>query len=259
MATQFFSNRFRAIAAACLAGWFCAPAHADVVISATRVVYPAAEREVTVKLNNDEKIQPRLVQVWIDDGDVEKTPDQVQVPFQLTPPIFRLDAGKSQALRIAYTHENFQGKSLPTDKESLFWLNALSAPPKPAKAEGQNVLQFAIRSRIKLFFRPDGLVGQAEQAPSQLTWKVVSQGAEQAVEVHNPSAYHVSFSRIALSMDGKEIPSESPPMLAPASTARYVFKGMNHPPPAAAVVHFSIIDDFGSGRDYTARLAPSGI
>lgn len=258
MDARLFSSLLRVAAVACLAGWVCAPAHADVVINTTRVIYPAKQNEVTIQLNNDEKAQPRLVQVWIDDGHVDKTPEQVQVPFQMNPPIFRLDAGKSQALRIVYTRQDYQAKPLPPDKESLFWLNVLSVPPKPANAEGTNILQFAVRSRIKFFFRPDGLAGQPEQAPSQLSWKSISEGAEQALEVHNPSGYHISFSKIALVVDGKEFPSDAPPMLAPGSTARYVLKGLSHPPPTTASVHFSAVDDFGSVQGYTAKLVSPG-
>lgn len=258
MAARPFANLLRGVATVCFASWLCAPARADVVINTTRAIYAARQSEVTVQLNNDEKAQPRLVQVWIDDGHVDKSPAQMQVPFQLTPPIFRLDAGKSQTLRIMYTHENYEGKPLPTDKESLFWLNVLSVPPKPADAEGRNVLQFAIRTRIKFFFRPDGLAGQPEQALSQLTWKLVSEGSKQALEVHNPSAYHISFSRVALIVDGKETLSESPPMLAPGSTERYPLKGLSNPPPATATVRFSSVDDFGSAQNHTAKLAAPG-
>lgn len=258
MAARLFPSLLRVAVTFCLSGLVCVPVRADVVINTTRVIYPMKQNEVTIQLNNDEKAQPRLTQVWIDDGHVDKTPDQMRVPFQLTPPITRLDAGKSQALRIVYTHEDDQRKPLPTDKESLFWLNVLSVPPKQANADGKNVLQFAIRSRIKFFFRPDGLAGQPEQAPSQLAWKLVSEGSEQALEVHNPSGYHISFSNIALAVDGKEFPSDAPPMLAPGSTARYVLKGLSHPPVATASVHFSAVDDFGTVQHHTAKLASPG-
>jgi P pilus assembly chaperone PapD len=227
---------------------------ADVTLNTTRVIYSATAREVTVQLTNDEKKDPRLVQAWIDDGQLDKTPDQVQVPFQLTPPMFRLDAGKGQALRIVYTRDTYKGQPLPKDKESLFWLNVLSVPPKPANAEGKNLLQFAIRTRIKFFFRPEGLTGEPEKVPAQLTWKLVTQGNEQALEVHNPSGYHVSFSNVALVVDGKEVKSETPPMLDPDSTGHYVLKGLTSPPPTGSEVRFSIVDDYGTANAYTAKL-----
>jgi len=39
------------------------------MLSGTRVVYPAQQREVSIKLTNDDAQFPRLVQAWIDTGD----------------------------------------------------------------------------------------------------------------------------------------------------------------------------------------------
>ncbi|MFK2853983.1 fimbria/pilus periplasmic chaperone [Dyella humi] len=249
-----FSSFSRLFAATCLAALFSVSAQADIVINATRVIYPAKDREITIQLTNDEKTEPRLVRAWIDDGDVNKTPDQIDVPFTLTPPMFRLDAGKGQALRIIYTKSDYQGKPLPADKESVFWLNVLAVPPKPANKASENTVQFAFRTRIKLFFRPEGLAGQPDAAPKQLTWKLVSDGATQALEVYNPSAYHISFSKIALVVDGKDFKSEAPPMLAPGSTGRYVLKDFSGKTDATAEVHFSAVDDYGGEQNYTAKL-----
>ena len=58
--------------------------------------------------------------------DVHSTPESVDAPFLITPPLFRMDAQKEQSLRIVYTHDQ-----LPADRESLFWLNVLEVPPKP--------------------------------------------------------------------------------------------------------------------------------
>ena len=230
------------------------PARADVVLSATRVIYPEREREVTVALMNDEKTQPRLVQAWIDDGHVDTPPDQLRVPFQMTPPLFRLDAGKSQILRIVYTHDDQMGKQLPTDKESLFWLNILSVPPAPAGANSQNLLKFAIRTRVKVFFRPDGLKGDVEQAPEKVQWKLVSHDGVQLLEAHNPTAYHISLAVVALVVGGREIKSETPPMLAPGATERYVLKDAGAHVPTGATVRFVAVDDNGSAIDHAARL-----
>jgi P pilus assembly chaperone PapD len=230
------------------------PASADVVLNTTRVVYPAQEHEVTLALTNDEKAQPRLVQAWIDDGRSDVPPDHLRVPFQLTPPVFRIDAGKGQVLRIAYTREDSPKTPLPTDKESLFWLNVLSMPPTPDHANRQSLLQFAIRTRIKLFFRPEGLSGKSEKAPEQLQWKLVSHGAEQALEAYNPSAYHISFASIALVAGDREIHSDTPPILAPGMTARYVLNGLAQPHSGAATVRFKTVDDYGNPIDHTAKL-----
>lgn len=244
----------RQLGFACLIALFSLPTQADVVLNTTRVIYPVQEREVTLALANDEKTQPRLVQAWIDDGRVNVPPDQMRVPFQLSPPVFRLDAGKSQVLRITYSHDDDAGKSPPKDKESLFWLNVLSVPPTPDNAKKQNVLQFAIRTRIKFFLRPEGLAGDPEQAPAQLQWKFASQGAEQVLEAYNPSAYYISLAKVALVLKDQEIQSEAPPMLAPGAIERYVLKGLVQPASGAATVRFTTVNDYGAQVEHTATL-----
>ncbi|WP_164671810.1 fimbria/pilus periplasmic chaperone, partial [Pseudomonas viridiflava] len=100
-------------------------AHAGVVIDGTRHIYPQQRREITLRLTNDDERAPRLVQVWLDQGDPASDPSNSEVPFSLSPPVFRLYPQKSQAVRLVYTEE-----PLPADRESLFWLNALEIPPK---------------------------------------------------------------------------------------------------------------------------------
>lgn len=60
-------------------------AQASLVIEGTRVIYKASAPEVVVKMSNDGSTAS-LMQAWIDDGRAEATPDQMSVPFFLTPP-----------------------------------------------------------------------------------------------------------------------------------------------------------------------------
>ncbi|WP_211454714.1 fimbrial biogenesis chaperone [Collimonas antrihumi] len=129
-----FSKVLGSFCAVCLTGLLSAPAQADIVFSKTRAIYPMQEREITVTLSNENATAPRLMQAWIDDGDINGAPEQIDVPFTLTPPVFRMEAGKSQALRVVYAREDGKGKALPKDKESVFWLNVLAVPPRPHDA-----------------------------------------------------------------------------------------------------------------------------
>ncbi|MDE9471355.1 fimbria/pilus periplasmic chaperone, partial [Xenorhabdus bovienii] len=91
-------------------------------------------------------------------GDAEALPEDINVPFILTPPVNRIDPNKGQSLRIRYIENNH----LPADRESLFWLNALEIPVKIKEEGNRNYLQFAIRTCIKIFFRPSSLKGEPE-------------------------------------------------------------------------------------------------
>src|SRR6185312_1276720 len=101
-------------------------ATAGVVVNGTRVVYPAAKREVTISLRNAGET-PSLVQAWLDAGNPQSKPGEAHVPFVLSPPLFRLDPTKVQSLRLVYTRD-----PLPEDRESVFWLNVLDVPPRGA-------------------------------------------------------------------------------------------------------------------------------
>ncbi|KAI5929298.1 Voltage-dependent T-type calcium channel subunit alpha-1H [Manis javanica] len=96
----------------------------------------------------------------------------------------RIEAGKSQTLRIIYS-----GEALPADKESLFWLNVLDVPPKAEMEGDSNNLQFAFRTRVKLMYRPSNLPGNAQEAPAQLQWSAgVDANNQPVLKARNPSA-----------------------------------------------------------------------
>ncbi|MBP5059146.1 fimbrial biogenesis chaperone [Pseudomonas chlororaphis] len=120
----------------------CSQATAGVVITGTRLVYPAGEREITVKLDNN-GTTPSLVQSWVDSGDVASSPTQSTAPFVLSPPVFRIDPSKGQSMRLM-----FSGAALPQEHESVFWLNVLEIPPKGQANADTNTLQMAFRLRI---------------------------------------------------------------------------------------------------------------
>jgi len=241
-----------AIGAGLLALCLGAPqAQANVLIGGTRVVFPAKDGEVTVRLTNNND-HPVLVESWIDRGDVHSTPDSVQVPFLITPPLFRMEANKEQSLRIVFTNE-----PLPADRESLFWLNVLEVPPKPTgpQAEGQNLLQLALRSRLKLFYRPANLPGDPMKAPAALTWKVVADGKGFALKVHNPTPYHVTLTDVQVNADGKNVAAEIG-MADPMADLTLPLHDGAPKPAAGSVVTFSAINDYGAGDQFKSTVSP---
>lgn len=223
---------------------------AGVVISGTRQIYPEQRREITIQLSNDDQQAPRLVQAWVDAGDQHQARELSDVPFSLSPPVFRLDAGKGQAMRLAYNKE-----PLPRDRESLFWLNVLEVPARvdefdPSTEESErNHLQFAFRIRTKVFFRPTGLPGKADEAPTQLRFSLQRNAKGVVLQVQNPSAYHVTFNEIAVSMGAQPgarvLPVEAG-MVVPHGTLSLPIREAVAVIPAGAEVHFKYINDYGA-------------
>ncbi|MBP0592717.1 fimbria/pilus periplasmic chaperone [Paraburkholderia sp. LEh10] len=237
--------------AAVLAGSIAAGgALASVTIGGTRVIYPLDEREVTVKLTNDSK-NPSLVQVWMDGGDANANPDDSAVPFVITPPIFRMDPKKSQTLRVING-----GEALRQDRETVYWLNVLDIPPKAAARSDVNTLQIAYRTRIKVFARPPDLPGSPDDAPRQIAWKIVSSadGAGQSLALSNPTAFHVSYSKIAVSANGRTFENARGGMVAPYSKEIVPMPAMDRV--HSGRVRYTAISDFGGAIEGDADIVP---
>lgn len=211
---------------------------ANVVINTTRIIYPGEAREVTATIDNPGK-QPALVQTWIDSGDANASPEKIQVPFVLLPPIFRLDPGQQQNLRITFTHS----QALPQDRESIFWLNMLDIPPKP-RGEMKNYLQFSIRSRFKLFYRPTGLKADPAEAAETLKWRLMDGG--KTLQVQNPGPYHVTVTKLTLGGQSQEGKMVSPFGREELSLTKSIS--------APTEVAFSIVDDYGAQRQHRAQV-----
>ncbi|WP_343583440.1 fimbria/pilus periplasmic chaperone [Herbaspirillum sp.] len=226
---------------ACVAVLAMGAAHASVIITGTRVIYPADEKEVTVKLNNDGNV-PALVQAWIDDGDSRIQAQTRAMPFTLLPPMFRLDPAKGQTLRMMYTQD-----PLPADRESVYYLNVLEIPPRPKADDDRNLLQMAFRSRIKIFFRPKGLAGDANDAPAKMTWSVVpgEEGKGYALQADNPTPYHVNVTRAGVEVGGKLYES-APGMVAPFSKRAFALEGLSIQPPAPLRMQYETVNDYGA-------------
>lgn len=216
---------------------YTSASQASVILSTTRVIFNSADKEATVQIRNPDSV-PKLVQSWIDIGDKNALPDLVDAPFQLLPPVFRINQGKGQALRIlALPNE------LPGDRESVFWLNVLEVPPKPDDAEGENYVQFALRNRIKVFYRPSGLQGRASSAGEYLEWRVLGD----SLIVNNPTPYHVSLNAAkALKTNGEKGTDLLVDMVPPFSKQPIKIEGI-----AISTGHkieYSYIDDLGAVR-----------
>lgn len=179
----------------CLAVFFMSAASvAGIQPGSTRVIYPAGKREVTLQMINN-ATTPRLIQAWIDRGDRDTRSDTAPSPFFVTPPISRIEPNKGQTLRIA-----FIGGNVPSDRESVFWLNILELQPKSAgqKAEKSNVVQFSIRTRLKVFYRPEGLPGKPGDAVNHLRWRAEREGKDTWLACENSGVFNVSFQDIQI-------------------------------------------------------------
>lgn len=225
-------------------------ADAGVVISGTRVVFPAEKREVSVRLENTAEI-PSLVQTWIDNGEGKAdAASAAKVPFLIRPPIFRIDGGRSQVLRLVHS-----GEPMPQDRESLYYFNVLDVPANKASASAGAApeIRLIVRTQLKLFYRPKGLTREgALQAPKKLKWSVARNDQGWALQVDNPTAYHVAIAEITAGSNSKVAADVAPPFATTSyrlTQAQYNALGTQ--------VTFSYTNDHGALHEVKAPLTPN--
>ncbi len=225
-------------------------AAAGIVVDGTRVVYPEARREVTIRIRNPGDA-PSLVQAWLDAGDPRAKPGASKVPFVMTPPLFRLDPTKSQSLRLMYTHD-----PLPEDRESLFWLNVLDIPPRaPSNPNRPNQLEFAFRHRMKVFFRPARLRGSAADAPARLKWtQLLKDGKLVGFQASNPTAYHVSLIEISAKLGARPVVARAD-MVDPFASRSFELPAPLPAPSGAVPLEYLFVNDYGGNVTGTASAS----
>ncbi|PXX73155.1 P pilus assembly protein, chaperone PapD [Pseudomonas sp. LAMO17WK12:I10] len=214
-------------------------ANAGISLSSTRVIFEANDKEASVSVRN-QGAQEILLQSWLE---VEEGSEQI-VPFAVTPPLARMDGNGRQLLRIL-----FQGKGVPSDRESVFWLNVQEIPKTSANA---NTLQLAVRQRIKLFYRPAQLVGEAADASSKLKWQMLAEGKNSVLQVENPSPYHVSIAELDVVGSNYASNASSSRMIAPGEMARIEMNPVTDSSPLT--LSFRSINDFGGLDHYRVVL-----
>lgn len=199
-----------------------------VTIGGTRLIYNGGKKEASLNVTNTDT-NPYLIQSWAEtqNGGAEKS------PFIVTPPLFRLEGNQQNLLRIVRT-----GGSLPEDRESLYWLNIKSIPAG-SKKEGANTLQIAVKTRIKLLYRPQGLKGMPEEVTNKLTW---SQSGTR-LTVNNPTPFVMNFQQVKVG--GREIKDIT--YVLPMAQATFTT-----PANVSGPVSWKLISDYGgTGAEHT--------
>ncbi|HCT5820298.1 TPA: molecular chaperone [Citrobacter sedlakii] len=204
--------------------------YATVTVGGTRVLYDGSKKEISFSVRNPDNT-PYLIQAVIDDlqGGLQKP------PFIITPPLYRLNSGKENLMRIVLTG------SLPQNIESMYWLRVKAIPSAPRE---KNTLQIAVETNIKLIYRPEKLKGMdVETESNKLSWHI----SGDKLEVKNPSACFINFNMIEIA--GKKLQDVS--WVSPESITTFNLpEGVK-----AGTLQYSIISDYGAiGKIHSISL-----
>ncbi|MUM52816.1 fimbria/pilus periplasmic chaperone [Klebsiella variicola] len=201
-----------------------------VTVGGTRLIYDGGKKEASLSVTNSDD-NPYLIQSWVE----AQTEGGEKAPFIITPPLFRLEGHQQNVLRIVRS-----GGSLPENRESLYWMNIKSIPAT-TKKEGVNTLQIAVKTRIKLIYRPKGLVEGPESVTEKLTWH--QSGGK--LTVTNPTPFIMNFQQVKVG--GHEIPDVT--YVMPMSQASFTV-----PNDVTGKVSWRLITDYGGiGDEHTTK------
>ncbi len=205
-------------------------AAASVVMNTTRVIYAGDGDGESLQFSNDSG-QPSIVQVWLDSGDPASTPATADAPFIAIPQIFRVEPDAGQTVRL-----NFTGNPPASDRESLYYLNFSQLPAMKDGEQGRSRLVMMFNSRMKVFYRPKGLMPPPTDPAAGLRF----QRNGTRVNVQNPTAYHVVVRRAALLGRGGEYELTEPTVIVPFSTCTWDL------PVVGPALRLELVNDYGA-------------
>ncbi|HAN6624683.1 TPA: molecular chaperone, partial [Escherichia coli] len=158
----------------------------------TRIVFNANDKATSLRIENQSDKLPYLAYSWIENEKGEKS-DALLVAL---PPIQRLEPKATSQVRVVKQASTTQ---LPGDRETLFFYNMREIPPAPDKSSDHAILQVAIQSRIKLFWRPAALRKKAGEKV-ELQLQVSQQGNQ--LTLKNPTAYYLTIAYLGRNEKG---------------------------------------------------------
>ncbi|EFN5058632.1 molecular chaperone [Escherichia coli] len=196
-----------------------------VSFDSTRVVYLEGMNSASIKFNNFTNSR-WLLRAWISEYDSSKK----HTGFVITPPLYKTDTGESIQFKITKTK-----LKLKEDRESVFRINILAIPPK--NSNGNNSVQFAINSRIKLFYRPKSLAPEQDNI-KQSQSLLIEKGVDM-ITVFNPTPYYITMDKVKV--NGKLNTSLSDFMVPPYEKLNIPYKNTK----SAKSISYVTINDVG--------------
>lgn len=194
-----------------------------VALGGTRLIYPIGNNQASMPITNSDEKGTFLIQTWVEDSKEVKTSD-----FVITPPLFAIDPESENTLRIAY----IGSKTLPNDRETVYWLNVKAIPAAKSPIKDSNTLQIAVLNRIKLFMRPKNLPMKSVDAPAQLRFH---RSGSQLI-IKNPTPYYVTL--VQFKAGSQKIPNT---MVSPMEST-----ALTLPDNAQGEITFQTVSDFGA-------------
>lgn len=168
------------------------------MVGATRLVFIESERHLDVNLRATGENNYLVMGTLLSEGAKQTGDMKARVSaVNILPTALIIRGGEKRRLRMSLANK----LSLPRDRESMMYLVVTALPEGEAEV---NALQIAVRTWIKLFYRPASLDGKRI---ASLT--VSAEGGD--VVMRNASAFYVSLSDVRVGAREVTSPGDVPP------------------------------------------------
>lgn len=234
---MMLNTRLSLLSLALVASGLSHNANDAVGLDRTRVIFDGGKEATSVNITNNNTQLPYLAQGWIEDEDGKK----ITTPLIVLPPVQRLEPGKQSQVKVQALPA---AKLLPQDRETVYYFNLREIPPRSDKS---NILQIALQTRIKLFYRPQAIAPSQQDLSNPWQEKLTLTRKGVSYQVNNPTPYYVTLVDARSSKDGKTVPGFEPVMVPPKGT-------LTLGPPAESLgttPYLAYVNDYG-GRPLLA-------
>lgn len=153
--------------------------YASINVDRTRMIFLEDKDSVSMALSNNAE-HPYLAEAWIEDENGDKALND----FVVIPPIQRIEAKGKNQIKIVKSESN----DISSDnEEKLYYLNIKEIPPV---SEHKNNMQIALKSKLKVFYRPNSIITKNDQS-----WlnEVTINYKNKIIKIDNPTGYYINI------------------------------------------------------------------
>lgn len=209
------------------------------VLDSTRYIFDESDK--LLRLNIINKSEQRTAGVVSINSDI-KSDGQDSPVIVASPPVFKIDSGKAQAVRLKILNK----ESLAKDIESLFWIEAQEIPI--IQNYSANSLVISMNTKVKLFYRPSS-ISKNRYLAEQLIYFINNNNS---ITLYNPTPFHFALTKMTIHDSNKDIlaPDSVVSDLAvfpPFSEVTWSQEGVT----SIDSLTINAIDDWGATKSYT--------
>lgn len=220
------------------------PAAASVVMQGNRVIYDASASQKTITFTNNDDF-PYIVQVWASASDNNQPIADENIPFAVSPGIFKVQAKQDQVINLLYTNA-----SQKIDKEQIYYLHFTQVPSVIASERDKNKLVLIVNSVVKIFLRPTDLSISYDKMFDYIRYSVSRDTTGCDLVIDNRSPYYLNSVQLTTTLNSTT-KNTAMKMIAPLSTYTLRTACVN----SGAKPEFSInfINDYGVVQKQTLK------